>query len=1409
MTGFTIDKFKGIAPRFSQRALPEGNSVTAHNVNLGSGQLRAMQDLHAVRGPTVETPVEDTVGKSTYPVGALSNIHSVHRAEPRMVDIEVDAPTDTLSGAVFPWSVAGPYLHFAGNTRVRITSSGDLPGGMDSTTVYYARMSGGDVLLADSIAGSATTISSTGSGVMTLTAVDQQLTPFWFVDGDGEYSRVAVASINDPFSRHVAARRRVVNTTGDAYPQLIAFEHGELREYRLGLPAPSAAPGVVVPPVPDGTGPEEIEYVSYISTYTDKFGYEGPPSAPTELFERVRPTSMSADEYSVRFTAEEGTDGDVVGAVAQYVGADTAQGPQTIAWRLDCTAVDNTDDASQPWYQSTASPYEGAGTSGGLDSVLTTAGATSPDEMYIFECVAADGGNKGAVDIEITGKLPNASGMIHLMCQRVYTAPTYMFATVEMVHTASGYNAALGASPVRLPKGGTCVVTTHPAVDITLRHDGGVRLGKGDSFYITYETDSGGAVIAASTVIRHGAGIFKRTGAVTTTLTNLRTQKLYGSKSWLSTRFWLNAPTGPVGEAVSPGVTYRPYTKGDTYYFYAQKAAAVDSGSPATSDAPAGWDTSGLGDDTPRAAWLAAHPEVGISSVNSAYDVGTAGIMDGTPAWRTYTPPGNAPWIIEVTDVNANGTGTSNEGRKDTEYKVLRPETGELTSVAFDSATDTLTKVAHRLEHGVSTLKFTAGAPGGVVTGATYYAVVIDADTFQLAETAADAMAATPVIVDLTTTGSSAAITVWQYILARKYAGGSYNAAASRMKANNTFYRLGEGTANTYHCNVRMNDPGTTAALTSELVVGDRFYFYLHEKAVSFGNEVATFTLTTDSYELLTAEDDAREVAQTSTFTADAGTDTLTFATALRAPPNTAVQLSVVGGSLPAGLEAAATYYLLSNGSAVGSSQITSELDGAAIDFTTAGSGTMTVTVVSPQWLARTGQSFTNPYIRFRIDADTAGFDVGDAFISSVDATNAIQLTFPDVTDLLLRHPNLVTGFVNIYRSNTGGSGSAFQFARRFPISVSAGIDTTSSEFLEEVCPSTTWIAPPDDAVDPDTGELYYAEPLQKVVQFGNGVLAGYTGRTVCFSEPGVPHAWPSAYRYSVRHDIIDVCPVRDGLLVLTTAAPVLMVGDHPSSVGQIALDARYGCVNARSVVAIEGEAFYASREGLIKAGSSGVENVTLPYIDEKTWRTDFNPTTYRAFSHEGRYIARTGVSGEDFNGCISHAEYFIVAATADGVEITTATVAPQLAEGEGAVVVTLHMLAAVHTAGASDGKTYLLAAMTTPDEMHNEILNSLYEFEWDSDSAVAPLVAQWESGKVSTPRAVAYQTLRCRETGDGATISVKDKAGAVRAVVNTMNVDRPVRIPGGWKDTEVSVLVETSGQVESLGIWDSMAEAQ
>ena len=204
-----------------------------------------------------------------------------------------------------------------------------------------------------------------------------------------------------------------------------------------------------------------------------------------------------------------------------------------------------------------------------------------------------------------------------------------------------------------------------------------------------------------------------------------------------------------------------------------------------------------------------------------------------------------------------------------------------------------------------------------------------------------------------------------------------------------------------------------------------------------------------------------------------------------------------------------------------------------------------------------------------------------------------------------------------IYRSNTGSTNTTFQFVGEVAYTATTFTDTVDAAALGEVLPSDDWIGPPND-----DSSLYPDGPLQGLIPLAQGVMAGFTGKRFCLSEPFLPHAWPISYRITTEEDIVAIASTANGVAALTDGQPYFITGTDPSAMTAIRIDLAQACVNVHSVVDMGDYVLYAGPDGLCAVQSASGSVVTNGLVSVDQWNNDYNPTTIRAFKHEGTYVA-------------------------------------------------------------------------------------------------------------------------------------------------------------------------------------------
>mgnify|MGYP000858957446 CR=1 FL=1 len=368
-----------------------------------------------------------------------------------------------------------------------------------------------------------------------------------------------------------------------------------------------------------------------------------------------------------------------------------------------------------------------------------------------------------------------------------------------------------------------------------------------------------------------------------------------------------------------------------------------------------------------------------------------------------------------------------------------------------------------------------------------------------------------------------------------------------------------------------------------------------------------------------------------------------------------------------------------------------------------------------------------------------------------------------------------------IYRSNTGSNTTAFQFVAEVTLAATSYTDTTTNNLLQEIIPSTYNIGPPDD----DTS-LYPDGPLQGLTALPNGVLAGFTGKRVCFSEPFKPHAWPIVYRLTVDEDIVGISATSNGVIVTTKGRPYLIAGTDPQSMSSMRLEAPHACLNKNSIVNMGGYVVYAGPDGLVAAtGTAETAVITEEQITPTQWQASYYPSTIKGFLWEGRYVGFYS-TGSGYGG-------FIFDPRAGTNSLVNLDVSSEIRGG---------------FTDPDDSQLYLIISNTIKKFQGS---NTGLTYNWKSKEFVPPKPTSMGFAKVE---AETYP-VRIKVYGDGSVIynAVIATAGSAYTVTGTTpsfsstSITEPVvRLPASVH-TSFAVEVEGATVVNEICIGESIDE--
>ena len=361
----------------------------------------------------------------------------------------------------------------------------------------------------------------------------------------------------------------------------------------------------------------------------------------------------------------------------------------------------------------------------------------------------------------------------------------------------------------------------------------------------------------------------------------------------------------------------------------------------------------------------------------------------------------------------------------------------------------------------------------------------------------------------------------------------------------------------------------------------------------------------------------------------------------------------------------------------------------------------------------------------------------------------SVDITFPTVVA-----PNSVIGHKRLYRTDAAGT-----YRRVAEVGGATYNDTKADSALGEAINSTTHIAPPDDnATDHVSG------PMLGLTSLPNGILAGFSGKTICFSEAFLPHAFPTANKLTVRSDIVGLAPMTNGVLVLTKEKPSMISGLDPRSMSMSEIDSAHSCVSKNSIVDMGMFVLYASPDGLVSATEQGLELITESLFTRDQWQA-LVPSTIKAFQYEGQYVAFY-TDGSESKGFIFDPR-----------------------GGKNAYVkLDFHA-----TAGFND---------LEEDSLYLVVGGQVVKFATASTS----LAYTWRSKKFYSEKPVNMGAAKVDREGSGSVTFKIFADGALKHTQTVANSDM-FRLPSGYKSTEFEFEVVSAVPINSICLYETAGE--
>lgn len=339
----------------------------------------------------------------------------------------------------------------------------------------------------------------------------------------------------------------------------------------------------------------------------------------------------------------------------------------------------------------------------------------------------------------------------------------------------------------------------------------------------------------------------------------------------------------------------------------------------------------------------------------------------------------------------------------------------------------------------------------------------------------------------------------------------------------------------------------------------------------------------------------------------------------------------------------------------------------------------------------------------------------------------------------------------NLYRSATGSSNTQFQLVATIPIATTTYADTTLTADLGTTLPTNGWVAPPDDMVG--------------LVAMANGVLAGFTGNTLCLSEPYAPYAWPVRYQRSTDAPIVAIAAFDQSLFIGTTTGIYVLTGADPANMSMDKLSVAQSCVSKRSVVSMLGGVIFASPDGLFRIDSTGIRSLTEGLMTRVHWQ-EYVPSSITAFESDSHYIA-----------------FFDTGARQGGMLFSFGD-KPTFSETD-----------VYATAGYRDNSRDALFLVTSGNHLR----------KWD-DKTADPLTYEWQSGVFNLPYEVNMACARVDATSYPVTFQLYADDAAVGSPI-TVTGKYAFRLPAGYRSRRYAFSLTGTEPVRAVELADSMQE--
>lgn len=201
-------------------------------------------------------------------------------------------------------------------------------------------------------------------------------------------------------------------------------------------------------------------------------------------------------------------------------------------------------------------------------------------------------------------------------------------------------------------------------------------------------------------------------------------------------------------------------------------------------------------------------------------------------------------------------------------------------------------------------------------------------------------------------------------------------------------------------------------------------------------------------------------------------------------------------------------------------------------------------------------------------------------------------------------------GGQDLYKCTTNHSAAAWNGAH-----FTQGENVADADLLS-VFPKTNFDPPPSG--------------LTNLISLASGSFCGFVGNIVYFSEPFLPHAWPSEYQISVDMTIESMAHDKNEITVTGNGRPYVLYGSHPSTMSRVRSSEDFPGLDIRGACSGNGGRFFVSKRGIIFNSGEEFTNIIDNLIDTEEWAA-YNHTSVHLTWYNKKLFVFDSVSEEGF----------------------------------------------------------------------------------------------------------------------------------------------------------------------------------